>query len=400
MVDTEVEASIQQWQRRRRSRWRRLLALLTTGLLAAALAAAGVLWARGAFWAPVRVDQTIDMSFTVAGPPPNLPWPAQGQAYVDVEGVGVLGSSGPADTPVPIASVTKTMTAYQVLRDHPLGPDDQGPTLTVTPALFQASKSTVADESGIALQVGERLTLRQALLGMLLPSAGNMARLLATWDAGSVPAFVDRMNAEARALGLDHTHYADPAGINPDSKSTAADQVRLGEIVLRNPALAEFVSTKAVKLPVAGVVTNTDDLLGMDGDIGIKTGSTSAAGGCLLFATRSEVGGVPVTVVGAVLGQPGTPWSILPHAETAARALIEGVQRSLVATTVVREGSTVAVLRQRGHADVALTSRKDVTVVGWPSLSYHVAVSPNGELRVVSRQQPSTLVAASRLSGS
>jgi D-alanyl-D-alanine carboxypeptidase (penicillin-binding protein 5/6) len=399
VVDTEVEASLQQWQRRRRSRWRRLLVSLTTGLLAAALVAAGVLWARGVFWAPVRVDQRVGASFTVAGPAPSLPWPAQGQAYVDVEGVGVLGSSGPSDTEVPIASVTKTMTAYQVLRDHPLAAGEDGPTIAITPALFDASKSTEADESGIELQVGEQLTLRQALLGMLLPSAGNMARLLAAWDAGSIGGFVDRMNAQARALGLRHTNYADPAGISADSKSTAADQVRLGETVLRDPALAAIVATKAVRLPVAGLVTNTDHLLGTDGDVGIKTGSTTAAGGCLLFATRSEVGGVPVTIVGAVLGQPGTAWTILDHAESATRTLVEAVQHSLVATTVVRSGSTVAVLRQRGHADVALTSANDVTVVGWPSLGYTVAVSPGGELRVVSSLRPGAVLAASRLSG-
>jgi D-alanyl-D-alanine carboxypeptidase (penicillin-binding protein 5/6) len=398
VVDTEVETSLRQWQRRR-SRWRRLAAFLTAGLLTVALAVAGVLWARGAYWAPVRVDQTVGASFTVAGPAPSLPWPAQGEAYVDVEGVGVLGSSGPGAAEVPIASVTKTMTAYQVLRDHPLAAGADGPELVVTQALFDAAKSTQADESGIELQVGEQLTLRQALLGMLLPSAGNMARLLADWDAGSVAAFVGRMNAEARALGMTHTSYADPAGISSDSRSTAADQVHLGEVVLQDPAMAELVSTKAVKLPVAGVVTNTDHLLGEDGDVGIKTGSTTAAGGCLLFATRSQVGGVPVTIVGAVLGQPGSSWTIMDRAQAAAKSLIEGVQRTLVATTVVRSGSTVAVLRQRGHADVALTSANDVTVVGWPTLGYRVAVSPGRELRVVSALRPGAVLAAARLSG-
>jgi len=374
--------------------------VLTAGLLAVALVAAGVLWSRGAFWAPVHVDQTVDASFTVAGPPPDLPWPAKGQAYVDVEGVGAVGSSGPADTEVPIASVTKTMTAYQILRDHPLAVDEDGPTIEITPALFAAAKSPLPDESGIAMQTGERLTLHQALLGMLLPSAGNMARLLATWDAGSVDAFVGRMNAQAQALGMAHTHYADPAGISAQSMSTAADQVRLGETALHDPALADMVSTKAVELPLAGVVTNTDELLGQDGDVGIKTGSTSAAGGCLLFAARSQVGGFPVTIVGAVLGQPGTAWTILDHAETAAKSLIQAVQRSLVVSTVVHSGSTVAVLRQRGHSDVALTSANDVTVVGWPSLGYTLAVSPGRELNVVSTLHPGSVVAASRLAGS
>ncbi len=270
MVDTKIEASLRPAEKKRRSRLARLL-------------------------------------FTVPGTAPVLPWPTRGQAYVDVVGVGSLGSSGPANTPAPIASITKTMTAYQVLHDHPLGATDGGPTIQVTRQLFDASRSTDGEESGILIQVGEQLTEREALEGMLLPSAGNMARLLAAWDAGSVQNFVSRMNTEAHALGMGHTTYADPAGIDSNSKSTADDQVKLGERVLQNATLAAIVSEKNARVPVAGTVTNTNHLLGVDGDIGIKTGSTSEAGGCLLFAVHTTVNAVPVTLVGAVLGQPGLP---------------------------------------------------------------------------------------------
>jgi D-alanyl-D-alanine carboxypeptidase (penicillin-binding protein 5/6) len=394
VVDTEVEASLQSRPRRRSAR---LLATVTPAVLVVAVVSTGVLWARGVFWAPVSVSQIVEASYTVAGQPPALPWPAEGQAYVEIEGVGSLGSSGPADTPVPIASVTKTMTAYQVLHDHPLGAGQDGPVITITPDLFAASKSAVQDESGIELRQGEQLTERQALEGMLLPSAGDVARLLAAWDAGSVPAFVDRMNARAQALGLNHTHYADPAGIDPHSESTAADQVRLGEHVLQVPALADIVSMKSARLPVVGEITNTDDLIGVNGDVGIKTGSTSQAGGCLLFASRTLVGGQPVTLIGAVLGQPGTAWSILPHAESAARSLMAAAQRSLVSATVVHSGSTVAVLRQRGHADIALRSASDVDVIGWPSLGYKVVVTHDKMLRVASSLEPDRVVATSAL---
>jgi len=398
VVDTKIEAPLRPWPRQRRSRLRRLLTTLTTFSVLVALAVAAILWARGAFWAPVGLDQRIAGTFTVAGNAPSIPWPAQGQAYIDVEGIGELGSSGPVNSAAPIASVTKTMTAYQVLRDHPLGPTDDGPTIGITRALFDASKSTDDNESGIELRVGEQLTLRQALEGMLLPSAGNMARLLAAWDAGSVQAFVGRMNAQARALGMRHTGYADPAGIDSASRSTAADQVRLGERVLQNATLAGIVNLKAARVPVAGVVTNTNHLLGLDGDVGIKTGSTTAAGGCLLFAARTQVDGVPVTLVGAVLGQPGQAWTILEHAESTSKTLLEAAEQSLVVSTVAHSGSTVAVLRQRGHADVPLTSANDVTVVGWPSLVYKVAVSPAQVLRVSRTGTPGTLVGSSRLS--
>jgi D-alanyl-D-alanine carboxypeptidase (penicillin-binding protein 5/6) len=190
------------------------------------------------------------------------------------------------------------------------------------------------------------------------------------------------MNAEAHALGMTHTTYADPAGIDSNSKSTAADQVKLGERVLQNAALSEIVSLKSAKVPAAGTVTNTNHLLGLDGDVGIKTGSTSEAGGCLLFAVHTTVDAVPVTLVGAVLGQPGLPWTILKNVETASKSLIEGAESALTVATVARSGQSVAVLEQRGHSDVALDSANDVNVIGWPSLKYKVSVSPDHVLSV------------------
>lgn len=398
MVETEVEASPPRWSQPGSNGRRLRRFLITVTVFVLGFAVGGVLWAKGAFWAPVRVDQVIDAEYTFAGHAPALPWPAQGESYLYVEGVGPLGSSGPRDTEVPIASVTKTMTAYQVLRDHPLGPGRDGPTIDVTPALYKASLSVDAGESGIAIASGERLTERQALEGMLLPSAGNMARLLAAWDAGSVAAFVGRMNAEAEALGMHHTSYADPAGIDAHSVSTAHDQVTLGEQVLKNPTLAGIVGLRSARIPVAGLVANTNHLLGVDGDIGIKTGSTTAAGGCLLFATQTVVGAVPVTIVGAVLGQPGPLWSIMDRAQTVARGLIEAAQHALVTTTVAQSGRTVAVLSQRGHPDIRLAPGADVTVVGWPSLGYHLHVTKNHMLRVSSAHQPDAVVTTARLS--
>ncbi|WP_051451453.1 D-alanyl-D-alanine carboxypeptidase family protein [Actinospica robiniae] len=398
MADTELEeASPPQWSQPDTGTKRSRRMLVTVTVLLLAFAVGGVLWAKGAYWAPVRLNQVIGAEYTVAGRAPALPWPARGEAYLDVVGMGPIGSSGPAETQVPIASVTKTMTAFQVLKDHPLAAGQDGPTIEVSPALFAAARSADASESGIAIQSGEELTERQALEGMLLPSAGNMARMLAAWDAGSVPAFVDRMNAEAHALGMSHTTYADPAGIDSNSRSTAHDQVMLGEQVLNDPTFAGIVALKSAQVPVAGLVSNTNHLLGIDGDIGIKTGSTSEAGGCLLFATKSVVNGVPVTMVGAVLGQPGPLWSIMDRAQTVARGLIEAAQRSLVTTTVAHSGKTIAVFHQRGHADIPLVAGSDVTVVGWPSLRYTLDISQDGSLQISSARAPDTVMASEKL---
>ena len=129
----------------------------------------------------------------------------------------------------------------------------------------------------------------------------------------------------------------------------------------------------------------------------LASGSTSAAGGCLLFATKSVVDGVPVTMVGAVLGQPGPLWSIMDKAQTVARGLIEAAQRSLVTTTVAHSGKTIAVLHQRGHADIPLVAGSDVTVVGWPSLRYKLGLSKDGMLQISSAQTPNSVMASAKL---
>ena len=138
-----------------------------------------------------------------------IPWPAHGQARVEVAGVGLIGRSG-GNPAVPIASVTKVMTAYTVLRDHPLAIGQNGPLIVVSRAEAKAYPGYVRrGESRVKVKAGERITERQALQALLLPSANNMAAILARWDAGSVPAFVRKMNANAAALGMVSTHYAD-----------------------------------------------------------------------------------------------------------------------------------------------------------------------------------------------
>ena len=124
--------------------------------------------------------------------------------------------------------------------------------------------------------------------------------------AGSETAFVTDLNAEAQALGMTQTSFADASGFSPQTVSTAADLVKLGQAVLANPTVAGLVATPSAVMPDGSTIQNLDsDLATVPGWLGIKTGSTSQAGGCFLFAAdhRGPLGGSPeVTVVGAVLG--------------------------------------------------------------------------------------------------
>ena len=247
-------------------------------------------------------------------------WPQRGQAAL------VLGNGRPAasagEQPAPIASLAKVMTAYLTLERYPLSGAQDGFTITVTE---EQAEAEAKGQSVVAVRAGEQLTERQLLEALLIPSGNNIARILAAQIAGSETSFLAAMNAEARALGMDHTSYTDPSGFDPSTVSTAADQLRVFRQAMRFPLFRQIVSMASVTLPVAGTLTNFNPLIA-DGYAG-KTGSDSAAGGCLAFFTHVTVGGHRLTAVGVVMGQgEGSDTSaILAAAGEAATQLVESV---------------------------------------------------------------------------
>ena len=239
------------------------------------------------------------------GKVPSAVWPAYGQAAFVQTGRSQV-QAGPNQHAAAIASVAKVMTAYLVLRDHPLRTGEDGPTITLTDAdVADTDRRRGQHESVVSISAGEQLTELEALQALLLPSANNIAAVLARWDAGSADQFVARMNATARSLGMTHTRYTDPSGYDDATVSTAADQVRIVDRAMRLPVFASIVATPSATLPVAGIVHNTNTLLGHDGFVGVKTGSDSAAGGCFAFRAIRWIDGKRTTITGVVLGQPG-----------------------------------------------------------------------------------------------
>ena len=251
------------------------------------------------------VGLSRQLSASAASAVPGTVWPAYGQAAFVRSGQPRL-HAGPNQHVAAIASVAKVMTAYVVLRDHPLAIGQDGPTLTLSDSdVADTDRRRGNEESIVPVAAGEELSERQALLALLLPSANNIAAVLARWDAGSVDRFVDRMNAAARSLGMTRTRYTDPSGFDAATVSTAADQVRIVERAMRLPVFASIVGTPSATLPVAGTVHNTNALLGRGGFVGVKTGSDAAAGGCFAYRVVRWIDGKRSTITGVVLGQPG-----------------------------------------------------------------------------------------------
>ena len=253
------------------------------------------------------VATTLGGTVQVPGVPPVMPWPSVGQGAIAVPALGVAEQSGP-EQPVPVASLTKITVAAVVLRDHPLAAGASGPAITVT----EADAATYGadahdDQSTVPVRAGEVLTEEQMIDALLLASANNLATALARWDAGSQGAFVTRMNALAASLGMSSTHYADASGFDPHTVSSAADVLKVTAYAMSEPAFADAVAMRSVTVPVAGTIHNIVSEVTSGSAIGVKSGYTSEAGGCLVLARRVAIGSTPVLVLAAVVGQPVPP---------------------------------------------------------------------------------------------
>ncbi|MGC0211543.1 D-alanyl-D-alanine carboxypeptidase [Streptomyces levis] len=314
------------------------------------------------------LELTAKDSHTFEGGQVDIPWPAKGQAALDVQGIGTFGSSG-EQKPVPIASVAKVMTAYVILRDHPLKSGADGPKIDIDQAA--EDQSDAGQESTVDVTKGDKISQREALESILIASANNVARLLARWDAGSEKAFVQKMNDAAKDLGMKNTTYTDPSGLNNTTVSTAVDQVKLAKAAMQQPAFREVAAMMSYVDYKGTKHDNWNRLVGSNDVTGIKTGTTTSALGNLVFSAKKDVNGETHRIIGAVVRQPagGPDNTILGAALYEGDRLIRAAQGALESATILKKGTVV------GYADDGLGGRtpvavtEDVTAVGWAGLS-------------------------------
>lgn len=361
---------------------------------------------------PPALISSLPSSLAVPGSAPTLPWPVVGQGAVSVPALGYAQQSGP-ESAVPIASLTKMANAVVILRDHPLAPGAEGPVITITEAdALQYDFDLDNDESNIPIQVGETLTELQMLEALLNQSANDIAYSLAVWDAGSETAFVAKMNTLAASVGATHTHYVDASGYDPQSVSTAADCLRIAGAGMSIPAFAEIVGLSTVSLPLVGTVHNIVSEIGSNGVVGVKSGYTSQAGGCMVLAGYRTISGRTVLVLASALGQtvpppaapkPSPPTTTarpgLPPASTSTTTtvptndleimypllyagpivekLLDASEAAVVPVQVVRRGQALVAATStwggRSHRVTAVATR-GAWLLGWPGQQVASAV--------------------------
>ncbi|MFE3555160.1 serine hydrolase [Streptomyces sp. NPDC059193] len=350
--------------------WTPILLVLTGGVVGAQLLR------------PLPAPKIVaaESGHTIAGQL-SIPWPAKGQGAIRVPGSGDIGTFG-EQKPVPTASVAKVMTAYVILKNHPLKKTDPGPSIKID-AKTVADGTSENESRIVGLTAGTEFSQQDMLKMLMIPSGNNVARLLARWDTGSdsEAAFVEKMNAAAKELGMTNTIYTDPSGLDAGTVSTATDQLKLAEAVMKDEVFRSIVAMPSA--PITGLKTpldNNNDLLNSS-IRGIKTGSSTPAGGALMWAAYKSVGDETPLIVGTLMDQrvDGPDENAVKSLKLAldnSKKIIEAVRTALASAPVIRKGDTVGYVDDGLGGRTPLVAAKDLNVIGVPGQQLKLTLKP------------------------
>ncbi|WP_353814100.1 D-alanyl-D-alanine carboxypeptidase family protein [Agromyces sp. SYSU T00266] len=358
-------------------RRRRIVAVAVLAVLLGLFVSGGI-YTSSALGAPIPVaEPAIDDPAPVVAEAQAVDQPGFGTWAVGAVGFDGLVAAGDEDASMPMASIAKVITALVVLEEHPIPEGEGGPQIAYTDADIDIYWDMVAQNGSVAPVVaGSELSLKESLEAMMLPSGNNYSISIANWAFGSVDAYVGRATAWLDEHGLTETRVVDTSGLSLDDVSTAADLVRLGEIALENPMLAEIVATQSVDIPELGTIENSNRLLGTHGIDGIKTGTTDDAAN-LLFSADVAVGKASVTLVGVVLG--GDTHAIVREAVA---GLVDSIGPGFHEVVALEAGRPLAAYATPWGDSAEARASEGATVVVWSDTPVDVAVEADA-LRLV-----------------
>lgn len=345
---------------------RRPVALLTR-LVGGALVGTTGLYATVALLAPLPAIEGVAVErASVSTPVETVALPSYGASAVGpLDARGAVYAGVALDTPRPIASITKLVTALVILEKAPLAPGEQGPTIVLDAAAGALDEQYIARNGSVApAHEGLQLTQRQIIDLMLVWSANNYADTLAIWAFGSLDAYVEAARAWVERSGLDGITIVDATGFSSQSSATPRALLDLARLAAAHPVVADSTGLQRIDVPGVGAFENRNTALGVDGITGLKTGTTEEAGACLLFSGRTEVDGETVDVVGVVLDAD-------VHAQAArdARTLLASVVDDYRQVALGAAGEVVAQWRAPWGAEARLSVADDARALVWGEVS-------------------------------
>ncbi|MBW9092125.1 D-alanyl-D-alanine carboxypeptidase [Microbacterium jejuense] len=368
---TDGLADVDPDARLRRRRRRRIGLLITAIVLVALLGTTGgyVVWALHAPL-PAPTATSRQPGPPASGPAVQLALPTAasaisvsgGEAYLGPGASGIWATSGTND-PVPMASISKLITALVILDAKPLADaNDPGPTITFSKADHDLyDKYYVMGATIVSMPTGSSMTQRDALAMMLLPSASNYAEAVSTWAFGSQGAFVAAARRWIAANGLAGTTLVEPTGISPRNTSTPTDLIALARLAAANPTVAALAATPSMVVPSVGTITNTNDLLGVDGITGLKTGNLGDGAYNLLYTASMDVGiGDRLAVTGVLLGGMSRP-----SVDNQVRAQLDSIREGFHDVPVASHGQQVGGYATPWGSTAKIVIAQEASILTW-----------------------------------
>lgn len=322
----------------------------------------GLVYVPTALLAPIPEVVASEKSYEIpAVDATPIAFPGYGAAGLGAVGFdGVLAQSGSTE-PLPMASITKVVTALVVLDASPLSAGEDGPSRELTEQDAEFYQQQIEqDGSREVVPVGASYSQRTMLELMLMASANNYAQTLAVWFFGSEAEFVPAARAWLDDHGLTNTTVTDPTGILPTNQSSVADLLELAKLALADPVVSQIVGTTVIDVPGIGLVDNSNKLLGVDGIDGVKTGTLDEAGACLLFSADHVVGGETITLVGVVLG--GPTHEVINEA---VRSLLAQAEAGFREVSVVEAGEQFASYETLWGDAATATAARSASLLVW-----------------------------------
>lgn len=357
------------------------------GLLITAIVLVLILGATGGYvgWALTAPVSAPELTSSAPAAPvaeaAALALPPEGASAIAVAGAdeylgpsasGIWATSG-TDEPRSIASISKLITAMVILQARPLaGPDDPGPVITFDKAAHDLyDKYYVMGATIVPMPTGLKMTLRDALATMLVPSASNYAEAVSTWAFGSQGAFVGAARRWLADHGLNGTTIVEPTGISPRNTSTLTDLMAIGKLAAADPVISALAAMPSVEVPEMGVVPSTNNLLGSGGITGLKTGNLGPGSYNLLYTASLDAGtGRPLSVTGVMLGG-GSREAVDRYVLN----LLDSVRAGFRDVPVAEQGQQVGSYATAWGATARVVVARDTSIFTWSDTPITVSMT-------------------------